>query len=290
MDLEDRRSGIAWDDRRLGPHVAFQHPLRRATTHEDEQRWYPGIGHRYFADYTSVEALPGVDHRPHFAAYGERKAWRTLAPGQAYLVIATRKGGLPKVPTMLAAAVLKFVRYEGVSEEELTRRDAHIDFYETAKYSELVSVDADDDNDDLTNRTRELRLRAAWIPVFAAIDDPTTTYKIDAFSPLVQIPCAPGATVEIRSLLSTGWDYYSTGGYYSPRPDLVAASKARLREWRQRLAVDLAVLRIQRAWRAALFNPHTPLGKKRLLEEFAKLAEFAEERVETDPNPKRAKC
>lgn len=114
---------------------------------------------------------------------------------------------------------------------------------------------------------REARLMAQWVPAFAAIDDPSKTYAIDAFSPLVQIPAFPEAQVSIFTVRSTKW----LPIYRANCPYVVGRS-----EWASGIRRDRAATKIQRAWntwRAATASPFTAVGKKRLLDEFASLAE-----------------
>ena len=189
----------------------------------------------------------------------ESTRWSSLVPGHTYIVAAKCDRVLAwdddddTVHTDIwATAILQFVGYVRVSDDMYLERKGRIDVQEQQQKDRGFEYGVEfDQEDEFVN----MRLMAWWVPKFASVSDAQTTFMIDAFSPTTPFPSLSHHPIrvcihDIRSAM---------------RRDEASDP------WAKGVWRDVAAMRIQRAWRAAVASPYTRLGKKRLLEDFQEL-------------------
>ena len=207
-----------------------------------------------------LKIYPGSRHHKGWPDFSEYTRWSSLVPGRAYIVAAKSDGvdedvddddddGIDTI--IWATAILQFVRYVRVSEEVFLERKGHIDVQEQQQKDRCHAYRHETgqfEDDAFLNR----RLMAWWVPEFASISDSQTTFMIDAFSPTTPFPSVSHQPVRVCI-----HDIHSATRYN----DLSDP-------WAAGILRDVAAMRIQRAWRAAVASPYTRVGTKRLLNEY----------------------
>ena len=238
-----------------------------------------------------------VHHVPPLRYHGYSHIWDELVPGKCYLVVQRSK----TIERVSAAAVMRFVKYVHLGEPVAEQRRSGIElrmktmqqkmryWKETAEEEMYFLEDGDDDGyyytmaGDYGNACDAYKnafidsLAEENALVFESIVGPERMHTIDPWGPVL----GGDIIIEIYDVCSADWRKWDKSNgevvwYTMNTLEIARMNKlVSLSLDTQRILLDVAAMRIQRAWRKAMMDPRYSLCKKRLREEHGELDDLS---------------